>query len=424
VFSDEPHWAVRRAVEQEIGMPISKPDRDRPGQKDAESRISDLKDRGGPFVAAVEATRMPMVVTDPTVTDNPIIYANSAFLEMCGYEMDEVLGQNYLFLAGPNTGPEMENEIKAALSARQNTTAEVRFYRKDGMPIWVASFISPVQEGDRIVQHFASFIEITRRVELEHELTEAKAALERRVARRTRKLEQANARLEEEVERRSRMEAVLRDTLTQREKDLEYQTFLVREIDHRTKNALHLAGALLQFQVKRTGDPAAADALKHAQNQLERMAEVHALLYEGGQPDSIDFAAYLRRIARELGEALQPVPGQVAIEVDAEDVHCGPDLAIPLGLLVGEAITNAMKHAFPEGRKGRISVRLRATGSGSMNLTIDDDGVGLPGERRKGSLGLELIETFARQIQGNASIGPGRDGGTRVDVAFPGPNTS
>lgn len=403
-------------------MPIRKRDRDRPGQKDAEDRIGELKEGGGPFVAAVEATRMPMVVTDPTITGNPIIYANAAFLEVCGYEMEEVLGQNYLFLAGPNTDPEMENKIKSALSARRNTTMDVQFYRKDGMPIWVTSFISPVQEGDRIIQHFASFIEITRRVELEHELTEAKATLERRVVQRTRRLEQANARLEEEVERRGRMEAVLRDTLTQREKDLHYQTFLIREIDHRTKNALHMAGTLLQFQAKRTSDPAAADALRNAWNQLERMAGVHALLYEGGQPDSIDFSAYLHRITRELGETLQPVPGQITIEVDTEEMHFGPDLAIPLGLLVGEAITNAMKHAFPEERRGHISVRLRAAGNGSMHLTVEDDGVGLSEERRKGSLGLDLIEIFARQIGGKASIEPGRDRGTRVDVAFPHPN--
>jgi len=403
-------------------MPATKQSRTRPGQKRAEESIKAVRAKGGPFVIAVEATRMPMVVTDPTVADNPIIYANAAFLEMCGYELEEVLGQNYLFLSGQKTDPQTESRILAAMSARQDLVEDMQFYRKNGAPIWVAAFIRPVVERNMVVQHFASFIDISRRVELEHELSNAKATLERRVALRTRRLEEANARLEEEVERRRRMEAVLRDTLTQREEDIRYRTFLAREVDHRTKNALQMASSLLDLQASRTADDRAREALRDARNRLMRMSEVHALLYQDENPGSIDFAAYLHRITRDLGETLQPSPGQVDLDVDADEVHWGPDLAIPLGLLVGEAITNAMKHAFPEGRKGLIRILLHAVGGGLMRLTIEDDGAGLPTKRRQGSLGMELIDIFADQIKGKVAVEPGREGGTRLDVTFADPN--
>jgi len=389
------------------------------GQEAAEDRITGLKEKGGVFVAAVEATRMPMVVTDPNLAANPIIYANGAFLELFGYEIHDVLGQNYLFLAGENATPEMKNRIMSAVSEHHKIIQEVLFYRADGKPIWVAASISPVIEGDRIVQYFASFMDITHRVVLEQELRDAKATLERRIGDRTRRLEETNAKLEEEVERRSRLEAVLRDTLTQREEDLRYRIFLAREIDHRTKNALQLASSILYIQASRTSDPTAAHALRTAMGRLARIAEVHTLLYQGEQPDSIDFAAYLRRIVRDLAETLQSTPGQMGIQVNADEAQWKPDLVIPLGLIVGEAVTNAMKHAFPNERKGKITVNLQALGNGLMRLSIDDDGVGLPTERRRGSLGLELIEVFAEQIKGKVAIEPHRDGGTRIIVTFP-----
>ena len=86
-------------------MPVSKRPRDHDGQAKAERNIRGIEERGGLFVEAVEATRMPMAVTDPGVINNPIIYANPAFLELCGYERDEVLGQNYFFLAGQTPIP-------------------------------------------------------------------------------------------------------------------------------------------------------------------------------------------------------------------------------------------------------------------------------------------------------------------------------
>lgn len=381
-------------------------DRNRPGQQDAEHRINALEHAGGAFVAAVQATRMPMVVTDPSVAGNPIIYANAAFLDLCGYKMEEILGQNYLFLVDAEAEPALALRVRAALAANEDLKQDIVFRRKDGRNIWVAAFISPVVVEDRVVQHFASFLDITHRVELENDLKQAKAALERRVAERTRKLQAMNARLEEEIERRSRIEQVLRDTLLQREEDLRYRTILAREVDHRTKNALQTAAAMLLVQATQSCNPAVEEALRTATGRLNRMAEVHALLYQGQQPDSVDINVYLRRLMAELGGALQPAQA-VKLELDADELSLPADMAVALGLFVGEAVTNAMKHAFPGDRPGRIAVTLRATGDSLVLVEVQDDGVG-----------LQLMEAFADRLRGQVSVRPGQSKGACVSLTF------
>jgi PAS domain S-box-containing protein len=145
-------------------MPVSDQPRDREGQADAERRLGVVEGRRGPFVAAVEATRMPMAITDPQVADNPIIYANASFLELCGYGREEVLGQNYFFLVGERSDPAVAARVEAAMAARRRFVEDVPFHAKDGREVWVSMFVSPVIEDDRVVQHFASFLDIGDRV--------------------------------------------------------------------------------------------------------------------------------------------------------------------------------------------------------------------------------------------------------------------
>ncbi|KWU52813.1 hypothetical protein AWV77_02785 [Pseudomonas palleroniana] len=102
------------------------------------------------FFAAVETTRMPMIVTDPNAPDNPIIFANQAFLEMIGYAHDEIVGKNCRFLQGVETDREVVNSIRDAVKNKQEFSTEVLNYKKDGSSFWNALFISPIQneKGD------------------------------------------------------------------------------------------------------------------------------------------------------------------------------------------------------------------------------------------------------------------------------------
>ena len=131
-------------------MPVSDQPRNREGQAAAERRLRVVEGGGGPFVAAVEATRMPMAVTDPQVADNPIIYANAAFLDLCGYGREEVLGQNYFFLVGEHADPGVAARVETAMAARREFIEGVPFRAKGGREVWVALFVSPVVEDGRV----------------------------------------------------------------------------------------------------------------------------------------------------------------------------------------------------------------------------------------------------------------------------------
>jgi two-component sensor histidine kinase len=276
------------------------------------------------------------------------------------------------------------------------------------------------------MRHFSSFYDIAEQVRREQALQQEKETLERRVATRTKRLQQAKEKLEKEVERRRRTEATLRDALAQGQEDLRFRDFLVREVNHRTKNASQLAVSLLGVQASHAA-PESRDALEIASGRLRRLGEVHGLLtYQSEAPESVDFPVYLQRLSQQMAESLVAEPGRIRFEVKAEDnATSGPDLVVPLGLIAGEALTNALKYAFPNDRKGQVRMVLRSLDGGLMCLCIEDDGVGMPGTRRAGSLGLQLIDMFANQIGGKATVESGFGGkGTIVAVTFPDPRYS
>lgn len=138
-------------------------------QEDAENGMKAEIEDGGPFVTAVQSTRMPMVISDPTVPGNPIIFANDSFLALTGYEREEVLGQSYHFMMGADTDPDARAQIEAASDEGFSATyPEVLYYRKDGSTFWAIIFIGPVfDENHAVVQHFASFLDVTRRKQSE-----------------------------------------------------------------------------------------------------------------------------------------------------------------------------------------------------------------------------------------------------------------
>ncbi|VVB44161.1 Blue-light-activated histidine kinase / Response regulator [Beijerinckiaceae bacterium RH AL1] len=134
-----------------------------------------LTDRHGDiFFAAVETTRMPMIVTDPRREDNPIVFANRAFRAMTGYTQEELIGRNCRFLQGPETDPETIAEVCDAIAARQEVAVEILNYRKDGYTFWNALFISPIfNVAGELVYFFASQLDVSRRRAAEEELRHA-----------------------------------------------------------------------------------------------------------------------------------------------------------------------------------------------------------------------------------------------------------
>jgi PAS domain S-box-containing protein len=126
------------------------------------------------FFAAVETTRMPMIVTDPLQPDNPIMFANRAFLQMTGYSSAEIVGANCRFLQGPETDRSVVDEIRSAIAERREIATEILNYRKDGSTFWNALFISPVYDRNgELVYFFASQLDVSRRRDAEDALSQA-----------------------------------------------------------------------------------------------------------------------------------------------------------------------------------------------------------------------------------------------------------
>ena len=126
------------------------------------------------FFAAVKTTRMPMIVTDPNRPDNPIVFANPAFMTLTGYGWDELVGHNCRLLQGPDTDPETIDEVRQAVAGRRETSVEILNYKKNGAAFWNALFISPVYDADdNLIYFFASQLDVTRRRDAEDALRQA-----------------------------------------------------------------------------------------------------------------------------------------------------------------------------------------------------------------------------------------------------------
>ena len=134
--------------------------------------------RGDPFAAAVRATRMPMIVTDPRQHDNPIVFANDAFLHLTGYTRLEVTGRNCRFLQGPETDPDAVDRIRKAVKDEADIKIDLLNYRKDGTTFYNALYVGPVRdESGKVVYFFASQFDVTEHYVLTAEVAELKARL-------------------------------------------------------------------------------------------------------------------------------------------------------------------------------------------------------------------------------------------------------
>jgi PAS domain S-box-containing protein len=143
----------------------------RPGERHwQQSTITDpsLEHRGGVFFAAIEMTRMPIILTDPRQADNPIVFANNAFLDLTGYDLEEVLGRNCRLLQGAQTDRAVVDQLRTAIAERRAVSVELLNYRRDGSPFWNGVFIGPVyDEAGELLFFFASQLDVSPRREAE-----------------------------------------------------------------------------------------------------------------------------------------------------------------------------------------------------------------------------------------------------------------
>lgn len=146
--------------------------------------ISELASGSDPFAAAMRATRMPMVITDPRQPDNPIVFVNEAFTRLTGYSRDETLGKNCRFLQGPGTNADDVYRLKAAIRDRKSIELDLLNYKRNGAIFWNRLLVSPIFDGDELTYFFASQHDVTREraIKAIEDQEEYQNELQRRIA--------------------------------------------------------------------------------------------------------------------------------------------------------------------------------------------------------------------------------------------------
>lgn len=227
-------------------------------------------------------------------------------------------------------------------------------------------------------------------------------------------LEQQNETLASEIRDRRLAEDQLREALAEKE-------VLLKEIHHRVKNNLQIISGLLQLQAQSLDDPKTVTILKESRNRIEAMALIHKKLYFSAEFGHIDMVDYIPKLAASLLMAYQIAPTQIVLATDIAPITLNIDLAIPCGLIVNELVSNALKHAFKDGRKGQIQVTLKSLPNSQIQLTVWDNGMGLPENldwEYTQSLGLSLVRDLAiAQLEGTFVVE--RDRGTLFSITFP-----
>ncbi|WP_420150104.1 sensor histidine kinase, partial [Spirosoma sp.] len=194
--------------------------------------------------------------------------------------------------------------------------------------------------------------------------------------------------------------------------------WLLKEIHHRVKNNLQIVMSLLNSQASYLSDKAALSAIQVSQHRVQAMALIHQNLYQSDNVNHIDMRQYIQEIVTYLRD-FYDLPQPVTFSLAVQETHLTITEAIPVGLLINEAITNALKYAFPTERPGEIRVSFRSIESNKFELTIADNGIGLPlnpTTSHKPSLGMTLMHGFSMQLGGELTIK--NDNGLLVHLLF------
>lgn len=359
-------------------------------------RLNTEHGKGDPFAAAVRATRMSMIITDPRLPDNPITFANDAFLSMTGYAREEVMGRNCRFLQGPASDFAEVARIRTAVDRREDVSVDLLNYRKDGTTFWNALYISPVinEEGE-LLFFFASQLDVTDRKMNEFQVSADKDRFERAVAERTRELELSNQDLAAA---------------------LEIRTTLLHEVDHRVKNNMQIIASLIGMQLRTIPDETVRASLMTTLNRVEAMSTVHRRFYQSGDVSRFDISEFVRDLVSDLVTATGR--HDIKADLDFQAIDVPADKAAPLALMINEVLTNAIKHGFSNDRGGTIRAVIRRDGP-ACHITVSDDGHGMPeGATGLPNYGRKLVERLGRQLQAKTTW-TAANPGTRVDITLP-----
>jgi PAS domain S-box-containing protein len=299
-------------------------------------------------------------------------YWNKAMEEISHNPREEVLGnipwEKYPFLKG-----HIQHAMKKAMKGEISHNVELAYSLPDGTKGWTSESYFPLKDEQGGIAGVVGII---------NDITERKLA-------------------EEKIE-----------------KSLKEKTILLQEIHHRVKNNLQIIASLLNLQSRRIKDKEALEMFQATRKRVFSMALVHERLYKSKDFARVDFRKYIKEMTVHLLSFHRDKMEKVRFEKDIKKTIIDINKAVPLGLILNELITNALKHAFPKNREGKIKIKFNKKGS-RYDLMISDDGIGFPKDldfRKAESMGLTLITSLVNQIDGEIELD--RSKGTSFKIIF------
>ena len=252
-------------------------------------------------------------------------------------------------------------------------------------------------------------------------LLKSQVQLKTRAEERSYEIGKANKALMVEITERKRVEEQIQASLKEKE-------LLLKEINHRVKNNLQLISSLLQHQSNYITDEQALQVFRDSKDRIKSMALVHEKLYQSKDLARISFADYVRSLTSSLTRSFGASSEAIKLEIHAQEVFLGVDIAIPCALIINELVSNSLVHAFPEDSDGEIRIHIRSMDD-YFELMVSDNGVGFPKDldfRTSETLGLELVCTLVDQLEGTIELGRGRsaDGASASTAPGGGSGTS
>ncbi|MBB4005228.1 MAG: PAS domain-containing protein [Aurantimonas endophytica] len=287
----------------------------------------------GVSAAALAKVPLALVLTNPHLDGNPIVYANRAFETITRYSIEAAIGRNCKFLQGDETDPEHVRQISEALRERRDVSVDIVNYRADGTKFLNRLMITPLYDDDGKLQCFLGVQrDMSDGADLTHPANDDAAG---------------------------ELDAAL------------------GEIQHRVKNHLAMIIGMIRMQARTKTSEESFHALAR---RIESLQLLYQEMTEAGvgsaRSKRLPLGAYVSRIASTIGH----LDGRrsVRVNVDCDAVEVSVERAARVGLLFSELLTNALKHAFAGRDEGLVEARLKMLSSGVIRMTVTDDGVGLP----------------------------------------------
>jgi two-component sensor histidine kinase len=332
--------------------------------------------RGVKPLDIVETVREGILVLDPDLT---IRFANRSFFVTFAVAQEDTVGRKlYQIGNGQWDLPKLRSALDDIVSGRNGNTIEafeVEYLLPSiGPRVMVLNARRVHRPGNKTRQILLAIEDVTERVRIERE----HAAAHERIA------------------------------------------LLLEELTHRVKNSLQFIAATVMIESRSHQSGEGRAALERVSHRITALGHLYSKLTDAHTVDAVDAATYLEELCRDLVASIRTQGDtSIALETDIESERLPTDRAIPIGLIVNELVTNALKYAFPGEAKGTVMVTLKRM-SGELRLTVADDGIGLDPRRADSGLGGRLVDGFAQQLGGQVEWKSGRQG-TTVHLILPAP---